>query len=326
MFLSFMVADRMLVWDQVRTIASLMNESWLCIGDFNDLLSQGDKLGGNPHVIRRVLNFQLFVSDRELVELVAKGAQFTWCNQRVGEAHIKERFDRALGNLAFKDEFPDALVFHVEPIASDHHMDLLHLCFKGIVAPKPFRFEASWVSHPEYKPLMQGCWRYSALNPRDAVNALVDQLDYCKEVLVKWSARTFPKNQRVIADLTRKIEVLKANVYSEETKQSIEGLKQEWEEFRRREEVYWWQRSRNNWLKAGDLNTKFFHRSTVLRRQRNLAVRMKDQQGVWVESEDQVADLVSNFFQSLFRSEADSSGDSILSYVHPRITRNKMFC
>ena len=38
--------ERLRVWDQLRAIASTMQGSWLCVGDFNDLLSQNEKLGG----------------------------------------------------------------------------------------------------------------------------------------------------------------------------------------------------------------------------------------------------------------------------------------
>ena len=61
--------ERMLIWDQLRRMASSIVGSWLCVGDFNDLLSQGEKMGGNPHVLRRILNFQLLVSDCELMEI-----------------------------------------------------------------------------------------------------------------------------------------------------------------------------------------------------------------------------------------------------------------
>ena len=58
-------ADRTQVWTQLRHIASTMSGTWMCVGDFNELLSQNDKWGGNPHVLRRIINFQLVVSDYE---------------------------------------------------------------------------------------------------------------------------------------------------------------------------------------------------------------------------------------------------------------------
>lgn len=44
------------------------------------------------------------------------------------------------------------------------------------------------------------------------------------------------------------------------------SLLQELEEIKKQEEIYWRQRSRVNWLKEGDVNTKCFH--VVANRQR----------------------------------------------------------
>ncbi|XP_070673151.1 uncharacterized protein [Malus domestica] len=49
------------------------------------------------------------------------------------------------------------------------------------------------------------------------------------------------------------------------------------------EESYWMQRSRIKWLREGDANTKFFHNSTLHRRRRNQLIKIKDENGNWVE-------------------------------------------
>lgn len=46
------------------------------------------------------------------------------------------------------------------------------------------------------------------------------------------------------------------------------------------EELLWKQESRNEWLKAGDGNTRFFHTSTIVRRRRNIIESLKNEQGV----------------------------------------------
>lgn len=63
-----------------------------------------------------------------------------------------------MGNIAFRDAFPKAIVFHVEPFASDHHLILLKLCYTGIRTPVTFKFEALWTVHEGFKRLMQECW------------------------------------------------------------------------------------------------------------------------------------------------------------------------
>lgn len=57
----------------------------------------------------------------------------------------------------------------------------------------------------------------------------------------------------------------------------------------RDEDVYWSQKSRINWLKFGDQNTAFFHASTIQRQGFNRIAKLKDDEGVWIENEEQIA-------------------------------------
>lgn len=45
------------------------------------------------------------------------------------------------------------------------------------------------------------------------------------------------------------------------------------------EEQIWHQKSRINWLKAGDQNTRFFHLTTLHRRQRNIILKIANDDG-----------------------------------------------
>lgn len=230
--------DRMRVWNQIRTIATSMVDSWLCVGDFNDLISQSEKMGGNPRIFRRILNFQSFVSDCGLSDLEAKGARYTWYNQRLGDTHIKEKIDKAMGNLLMRDEFPKALIIHKEPLASDHHILLVLLNYTGIKTPKAFKFEVNWATNPEFKELMHDCWLHIVAEPSNGIQAIIWRLDRCRNILMEWSKGAFPNNQKRASYLIKKIEGLKAGVYTAEIVQDVALLNKEVEELWHREEVY----------------------------------------------------------------------------------------
>lgn len=68
------------------------------------------------------------------------------------------------------------------------------------------------------------------------------------------------------------------------------------------EEFYWQQRSRVQWLREGDANTKFFHQSTMHRRRRNKVVSLKNSQGNWIENPNQIRCLFDEYFMDLFTS------------------------
>ena len=61
----------------------------------------------------------------------------------------------------------------------------------------------------------------------------------------------------------------------------IRDLKKEINEILTREEMMWKQRSRVEWLRNGDRNTKFFHASASQRRRKNRIDGVMDSKGVW---------------------------------------------
>ncbi|XP_028801080.1 uncharacterized protein LOC114756308 [Neltuma alba] len=100
------------VWRKMRSIANGVQGTWLCMGDFNDLVSVYEKEGKWPADIRRMMSFQSMLSDCALLDLNYSGARFTWCNQILGEDHVKERIDRVVGNVEFRGNFQSTLVLH----------------------------------------------------------------------------------------------------------------------------------------------------------------------------------------------------------------------
>jgi hypothetical protein len=58
-----------------------------------------------------------------------------------------------------------------------------------------------------------------------------------------------------------------------------EQLQEQLEERRKQEEILWKQKSRVQWLKEGEKNTKFFHRAMMHRRHINRITHLEDSQG-----------------------------------------------
>lgn len=54
------------------------------------------------------------------------------------------------------------------------------------------------------------------------------------------------------------------------------------------EEIFWKQKSRINWLQAGEQSTRFFHTSTVIHRRRNRIDKLKVIGEEWCEDETQL--------------------------------------
>ena len=72
------------------------------------------------------------------------------------------------------------------------------------------------------------------------------------------------------------------------------------------EEIYWKQRSRAEWLKEGDRNTKFFHAKASARRRKNKIWGVEDNNGQWLKDQEDIDRKFNEFFQDLFTTSNPS--------------------
>src|SRR5262249_15516479 len=54
--------EREKVWDKMRNLVRVVNGTWVCMGDFNDMALVMEKEGGKPRSVRKIMGFQsLFI-------------------------------------------------------------------------------------------------------------------------------------------------------------------------------------------------------------------------------------------------------------------------
>ncbi|KAL5858823.1 hypothetical protein ACOSQ4_000119 [Xanthoceras sorbifolium] len=83
--------------------------------------------------------------------------------------------------------------------------------------------------------------------------------------------------------------------------------------------MFWHQKSRNNWLRCGDRNTKFFHLSTMIRRRRNKIEGLRDVNGDWVDDKFGLKRIACDYFISLFSYKNASFDYTSLPALFPTI-------
>lgn len=98
------------------------------------------------------------------------------------------------------------------------------------------------------------------------------------------------------------------------------------EEWELREEIYWKQKARIDWLQEGDKNTKFFHNTVKDRRHGSILNSLTTAEGILLSSHREIALEATRFFGSLFskdsnlaRVEEDLVLDCIPSLVTPEM-------
>lgn len=82
----------------------------------------------------------------------------------------------------------------------------------------------------------------------------------------------------------------------------------------------WLQRSRIDWFQSGDRNTRYFHARASARLKKNLIEGLLDSNDVWHEEDNQIEEIVVDYYRNLFTSCNPVEFDEILQAIQPKVT------
>lgn len=251
---------------------------WQNIGDFNCVLDDEERSSNKG----ASSCFQEWTNRKGMINLGYVGAVYTWShgvsvpNPRV--AHL----DRAMCDDVWRRLYRSARVKHLPHCHSDHCPLLLELEEVGAIrlGARPFRFEATWMTSPAFEDLLKKEWM------RD------NTLSFALRELSKlqgWNMTTigniFKRKKRSELRIGGEQRALARRMTGYLLSLERE-LKEERSLILRQVELLWLQKSRNEWWKSGDGNTKFFHTSTLIRRRRNKVEVLLNNEGRWIEDKE----------------------------------------
>ena len=72
------------------------------------------------------------------------------------------------------------------------------------------------------------------------------------------------------------------------------------------EEIMWHQQSRMQWMMLGDRNTRYFHSKALDRKRKNAISRIMDENGIWHETKEGIANVVVSYFEKLYTTSYPS--------------------
>ncbi|KAL5789894.1 hypothetical protein ACOSQ2_004782 [Xanthoceras sorbifolium] len=153
------------------------------------------------------------------------------------------------------------------------------------------------------------CTAWGGFDSETSGRGLRDKLVLCADRLENWSKVKFGSLKKAIDRKRCEINRLYDRKQSEQVFVAIKSRERELESLLSKEELYWKQRSRVDWLLAGDKNSKFFHRRASARKKKNQISSLLDSRGVRRESEQGMSSVVLDYFSDLFRSIQPSSFD-----------------
>ena len=106
-------------WDIFQTLSANSSLPWLCAGDFNEIISDVEKLGGARRPLRQMNSFRDVLEECSLNAIKTSGANFTW-SRGSNSNMIFERLDRGLAMENWFDLFPYSCERHLIALVSDH--------------------------------------------------------------------------------------------------------------------------------------------------------------------------------------------------------------
>ncbi|KAA3481168.1 reverse transcriptase [Gossypium australe] len=290
---------------------------WVVIGDFNEITNSFEKKGGRQRSNKQMKDFRTTLKDCKLIDLGFRGCWFTWERGRQRSTNIRERLDRGVATLQWVELFSYYQVEHLSHSFSNHCPVLLDTLGRERDSLEnmkhEFRFEAKWCLDGTFEELVKNWWIESD-------DSLPEKLEYMGLKMQKWSKDRNKEDKRTRVALEARLNCLYNEDASDDNLAEIAEIQLGLNLEADKEEVYWEQRARVNWLQHGDRNTSFFHNMAGQRNSRGRVLDLEDELGNRTSNRDEMIKIASRYFENLFSASAGEPDKHIFGLVKRRVT------
>eukprot|EP00253_Pinus_taeda_P027023 PITA_27023 len=292
--------------DLLNTIESLnshrIHSLWIAGGDYNMVTKLEEKLGGRNRLDQETNSFKDFINNASLIDM-----QF--CNDNW---------------IQIGGDITTSILPHS---GSDHWPISLQWQHPGNVIGQPFRFEGFWLTHPDFKDFVQYTWKAFTPPEGSKMYQFQHKLKNLKYHLKHWNVEIFGNIFKEHQNLMKNLANLHQRIITEghmaDTLAEEQSIHTQLEERRKEEEILWKQKSRIRWLKEGERNTKFFHRTIVQRRMHNNIPFLQKQDGTRIEQHEEIEKEFLTHFKEVHQEQNMDRGptiDRIIQHVLKLIT------
>ena len=314
---------RFKTWDMLKYIKSTSALPWVCMGDFNEVLHRSEHVGVRERSHAQIAGFRDMVDVCGIRDLGYEGRRWTFEKRVAGGSYCRVRLDRALATVDWCSRFPMARVQNLTAVASDHGPILLTW------AERPergwnrktrgrFQYELMWERHDEFAPMVDQAWQ--ADGKAATLQELQHKLSSVAGRLAGWGKQTFGKVTLELSKLNGELERLQSDPMRLGPSHAEIKITDRIVELNHREEIMWQQRSRIQWLTAGDKNTKFFHLRASQRKKRNKISKLKRPDGSITEDDQEMGRMTTEFYKNLYTSEGTRNMVAVLETVPVKVT------
>ncbi|XP_020698056.1 uncharacterized protein LOC110110771 [Dendrobium catenatum] len=248
-----------------------------------------------------------FIANNDLHEIDFIGPRYKWCNNKAVGARILERLDRCFLNSIALRFFPQLTVRHPARISSDHSPVVLKFCNSRSFHKRSIIFEDVWASYPTSFAVVKREWNKNfSGNSAQILNAK------CKRTLKS----LFFWSKAKLKNLNDLKGILMDEILKLQTEEAEIGWLFEEDCWRMKSEIIelnttmarlcsWWkQRAKVKWMNEGDCNSNFYHCYANARRIGNRIQKLKNDNGMVMEEQNNIEEIFINFFNSKWKKRS----------------------
>jgi len=150
-----------------------------------------EKRGGRCRINMDGSVLRDFIQNNWMIDLPTNNGLFTWNNKRAEPMQVASRLDRFLisdNAVHIGGEFIASILPY---LGSDHWPIVLNWNRPGKSTKRPFRFEAFWLTHPEFHEFIRTTWQNLNSSEGTKMAQFQKKLKYLKEEIKRWNKFTF---------------------------------------------------------------------------------------------------------------------------------------
>ncbi|XP_026411017.1 uncharacterized protein LOC113306274 [Papaver somniferum] len=213
--------------------------------------------------------------------------------------------------MAWMECFKDSIAEFLTNGIYDHSPMVINTFADKGTCPKAFRYFNTWADEPDFFEVMEAAWNIPVQGT--SMYKFVTKLKNVKMHLIAWRKSKFTQFSAQVSAAKQNMEntqrSLQINPFCPTTINEERAAVTDFANKARHEEAMKKQQSRVQWLKLGDNNTPFFHKSILERRARNKILILHDDNGNRLSTDADIANECVTYYKTMFGQQASTPID-----------------
>ncbi|XP_077228479.1 uncharacterized protein LOC143861436 [Tasmannia lanceolata] len=211
------------------------------------------------------------------------------------------KLDRSLVNEEWLHSCPNSFTEFFPPGISDHSPFIVSCFNHQSLGPRPFKFMDMWLADKSLYPIVERAWNHKVKgNP---MFSFIQKLKVVKNQIKEWNREVFGRIDIQVPIIRKSLLKIQASIeqdpasphlLDQEAKIRVDLLK-----FSSLEKSFLKQKSRAQWLKLGDSNSKFFYSHLKVRQNKNNILAMKRGDGTQTTDPVEISSILINHFSKI---------------------------